>query len=128
MLYEILAIYALAAIIVYAIAKVLNKKFYEAHPASKLKAVLISCLFFIALTIYFTLATYIRYAALDLPVKNPLDLSGISYAIFFYWMLIKVKTKFDIVTEKGGYVASVDSKVEAEEYLANNADKKYKIE
>jgi putative effector of murein hydrolase len=127
MLYEILVFYCLAAIIVYASAMLLNKKFFKTHPISKLKAVSISFIAFLILTAYFTAVTYLRYSTLGLPVKDPLDLSGISFAIFFYWMLVKVKTKFDIVTEKGGFVTSFATEEEAEDYLVKNSDKKYKI-
>jgi hypothetical protein len=127
MLFDFLVVYGLAGIFVYALAYMLNKKFFKVHPVTKLKAALISFAVFIILTIFFTVTMYLRQAALGLPVNKPFDLSAISYVIFFYWMLVKAKTKFEIVTEKGGFVASFDSKAEAEEYLAKNADKKYKI-
>ena len=118
----------LAAAIAYGLAWLLNKKFYKENPISSGKAVMMTVVFFLVITILLTAAMHYRNDLLGLPVKKLFDFSGIGISILFYWTLNKVKKlKYEILTQDGGSVATFDNKEKADEYIAKNSDKNYTI-
>jgi cytochrome bd-type quinol oxidase subunit 2 len=118
----------LATAIAYGLAWLLNKKYYKENPASSGKALLMTIGIFIVITILLTAGMHYRNAELGLPTKKIFDLSSIWISILFYFTLNRVKKqKYEILTEKGGSVATFDSKEKAEEYLKNNPNKNYVI-
>ena len=118
----------LAAALAYGLAWLLNKLFFKEKPVSSVKAVLMTVVFFLLITIMLTAAMHYRRDLLGLPIKKLFDFSGIGISIIFYWTLNKVKKlKFEILTRDGGHQANFDSKEKAEEYVARNSDKNYSI-
>lgn len=120
--------YIVVLVVVYGIAWMLNKKYFNEKPLSSGKSFLLMIGMFIVLTVILTaLMHYINYAT-GTPTKKIFDFSSIWFALVFGWTLNTVKKiKFLVVTAEGNTVATFKNKPKAEKYLADNLDKNYSI-
>ena len=120
--------YIVIAIVVYGIAWLLNKKYFNEKPLSSNKSFLLMIGVFIVLTVILTALMHYRNEAAGIPTTKIFDFSSIGLAILFGWTLNTVKKiKFLVVTAEGNTVATFKNKPKAEKYLADNLDKNYSI-
>lgn len=116
------------SIVVYGIAWILNKKYFNKKPLSSNKSFLMMIGMFIILTIFLTGLMHFTRDAAGLPIKKAFDFSSIWFALLFGWTLNTVKKiKFLVVSSDGSTVATFTNKPKAEKYLADNLDKNYSI-